>query len=277
MVKRSDTPKFENEAALVAAFCALLDRDNQNPRMAEDEKWTAYHETAGWDLLLVNRKTGVQVGIEAKLALNPKVLTQALPENRWWDPVGPDYRAVLVPSPDCQHYLPVLARHLGIGVISARGDKHWRDDTIIWQFNPSLPNERYSIGTDSWPNWMPARRCELPEYVPDVTGGHAAPVALTVWKIKAIKLLILLERRGYVTRADMKVLQISPTRWTDNYHGFLSADSIKGGYVQNSRTPDLRAQHPTNYAQIESDFEKWGPEFMKAGGATGALFGGAAA
>lgn len=40
MVKRSDAPKFESEAALVAAFCACLERDNQNPRMAEDEKWT---------------------------------------------------------------------------------------------------------------------------------------------------------------------------------------------------------------------------------------------
>jgi hypothetical protein len=77
--------------------------------------------------------------------------------------------------------------------------------------------------------------------------------------VKAIKLMILLERRGRVTRGDMKALQISPTRWTDSWNGFLSASPEAGGYVSNGRTPDLKRQHPTNWAEIEADFAKWCP------------------
>jgi hypothetical protein len=71
--------------------------------------------------------------------------------------------------------------------------------------------------------------------------------------------MILLERRGRVTRGDMKALQISPTRWTDSWHGFLRADPAAGGYVPCERTPDLKAQHPTNWAEIEADYDKWVP------------------
>lgn len=75
--------------------------------------------------------------------------------------------------------------------------------------------------------------------------------------------MILLDRRGYVTRHDMKLLQISPSRWTERHAGYLSPDTIKGGYVRNERTPDLKAQHPVNYVQIEADFDKWAPKDWK--------------
>ncbi len=129
-----------------------------------------------------------------------------------------------------------------------------------------------------WPHWLPAKRCPLPEYIPDVTGGHASPIALTAWKIKAIRLMILLDRRGFVTRQDMNALQISAARWTDGYHGFLARDPGRGGYVRCDRTPHLRAQHPVNFAQIEADFAKWGAGFdVTPAPAQGALFEGAAA
>lgn len=92
---------------------------------------------------------------------------------------------------------------------------------------------------------------------------HAAPVQLTEWKISAIKLMILLERKGAVTRADMKALRLSPTRWTDRYHGFLMASPT--GYVKHTGTPDLKAQHPKNWAEIEADFDKWGKDLMAGG------------
>lgn len=277
MSKRADAPKFENEAALVTAFCTWVDRENENRNRGDDRKWTAYHETAGWDLLLANNRTGAQIGIEAKLSLNPKVLIQALPDHNWWSPRGPDFRAVLVPAPDLQLCVSGIAKHLGITVITARPQTSYRNEHAGWNFGPELPDESDSYGMREWPHWLPAERCNLPEYIPDVTGGHSAPIALTQWKIKAIRLMILLDRRGYVTRKDMNALQISPTRWTDGYHGFLARDADKGGFVRCDRTPDLRAQHPTNYAQIEADFDKWGAEMLKAGTAAANLFGGAAA
>ena len=150
-----------------------------------------------------------------------------------------------------------IARHLGITVIRV-STFHTSGPHDRWQFQPSLPDESYVYGIMDWPNWCPLRRCTLPEYVPDVSGGRAAPVQLSPWKIKAIKLLILLERTGAVTRADMKALEISSSRWTDHWHGFLVPG--EGGYTRCSRTPDLRRQHPENWRQIAADFPTWGPK-----------------
>lgn len=234
---------WATEADLVRDFCERV-------RGMRDTPWTIYAETAGWDLLLAHRD-GFQVGIEAKLSLNAKVIDQAL-SGAWSVRTGgnPDYRAVLVPGEKLQNHLSRICTAIGIGIIAMRDQKWW---------TPDLPDERWDWKV--WPNWCPDQRCLLPDYVPDVCGGHAAPVQLTPWKVKAIKLMIVLERRGYVTRADMKALQISPTRWTDSWHGFLERAPDVNGFRACGRTPDLKAQHPTNYAEIEADFATWGAAF----------------
>lgn len=220
-------------------------------RFKHDRDWTIYHETAGWDILLVHRAYEFQVGIEAKLSLNAKVLAQGLDgAHRYYRVEGPDYRGVLVPASKCQLHMSQIARAVGLGVIAfAPADQY------ISGRGSDLPDEKWR--QDGWPNWCPGKRCALPDYVPDVTGGHAAPVQLTDWKIKAIKLCIILERRGYVTRRDMKAPMISPTRWCDHWQGLLDPSPERGAYIAGRRTPDLRAQHPVNYAQIEADFDAW--------------------
>jgi hypothetical protein len=252
---------FSKEADLVQDWLALLKEQDRK------QDWTVYPETAGWDVLLVHRN-GSQIGIEAKLSLNAKVLAQALDgSTSYWNPNGPDYRAVLVPEGKVQHHMGSLARALGVTVL-----RHSPKDGGHGYRYIDLPTgEAWS--SREWPNWCPAERCKLPDYVPDVEAGHSAPVQLTDWKVRAIKLLIVLERRGYVTRADMKALQISPTRWCDSWHGFLARDPR--GFIRCERTPDLKAQHPVNWAQIDADFQAWGKEFdLKP---TTDLFGGAAA
>lgn len=255
----SKAKTFATEADLVAKFCEVIDPTNRRNSSVQP-KWTPYHETAGWDLILVH-ESGMQIGIEAKLSLNAKVLDQALP-GRWSDERGPDIRAVLVPNDGLQLHMQNLARHLGIVVI-ALSCRDGFNGQPVFGINPHLPDPKSQYDMLDWPNWLPVERCRLPDYVPDVSGGHAAPVALTDWKIKAIKLLILLDRRGYVTRRDMKALGISPTRWTDAFHGFLVPGD--GGYVRCTRTPNLKAQHPTNWAQIEADYEKWSKGIETAG------------
>lgn len=233
---------------MVQAFCTWI-------KDVHREKWTVYHETSGWDLLLVQDESGVQVGVEAKLSLNAKVISQALPAvSAFNEPIGPDYRAVLVPKKGCQNHLAPICEHIGLTIISIVGyETHYGEKR--WNCDPfRLPDEASEYGK-AWHPWLPAQRCSLPDYIPDVVGGHAAPIMLTPWKVKAIKLLILLDRFGAVTRADMRALKISPTRWTDRYYGFLTPG--KGGYVRCDRTPDLRKQHPTNFAEIERDMAKW--------------------
>lgn len=234
-----DKTAFTSEAELVAEFVRQLERH-------EARRWTVYPETGEWDLILVH-STGFQVGLEAKLILNAKVVDQALKDQHSrWSNTGPDYRGVLVPHGGKQHHIGRICAAIGIGIVTVRRQTGW-----TW-YGLNLPSE---TGGSEWPNWCPAERVRLPDYIPDVAAGHSAPLKLTEWKIKAIRLMIVLERRGYVTRRDMKSIGISPSRWTDVYHGFL--ERTPHGYVRCKRTPDLRAQHPTNYAQIEADLEQW--------------------
>lgn len=237
---------FATEAELVTEFLAQLQRGR---RKNIEQVWTVYPETAGWDLLLVH-SSGFQVGLEAKLSMNAKVIDQALSgQHRIWEQIGPDYRGIIVPDDKLQLHLSNICHAIGIGIVVIRPVEHG-----IYRYLNLPGEESYST---SWPNWLPAERCKLPDFIPDVEAGIASPVQLTDWKVKAIKLMIVLERRGYVTRADMKALKISPSRWTDGWHGFLDRAPERGGYVANSRTPDLRTQHPRNYAEIEALAETW--------------------
>lgn len=236
---------YASEAELVREFL-----DRLNGRFGDGKRWTVYAETAGWDLLLVHNEYGFQVGLEAKLSLNAKVIDQALKDQHSiWRTSGPDYRGILVPSIGRQLHLSNICEAIGLGVVVLRDLPPGHYSSM------SLPGED---GYHSpWPNWCPAERCALPDYVPDVEAGHKSPVQLTPWKIKAIRLMILLDRRGVVTRRDMAALQISPSRWTDPYQGFLARHAGGSGYVRHDATPDLRAQHPVNYAEIEADFAIW--------------------
>lgn len=263
---------FASETALVAAFVECIEKQNKaakangrRRRGGEPSTWTIYHESCGYDLVLVEDQTGVQVGIEAKLTLNLKVINQVLPDR--YATSGPDYRAVLVPTAGTQLGLVGICNQIGIVVITIYNTRssYDRSSKPDWHLAEQLPDERadYDYSMRNWHPWLPVERCKLPEYIPDVVGGKAAPVALTDWKIRAIKLLILLEKRGHVTRKDMAALRISPTRWCAGSYGYLMADKALGGYVACSNTPDLRAQHPVNYAQIEGDYAKWSADLEK--------------
>lgn len=233
--------EFATEAEMISVWLTEIKRRDRR------ENWTVYPETAGWDLLLAH-KGGWQLGIEAKLSLNAKVIDQALDgAHKYYRCDGPDFRGVLVPDGKVQLHLGRICRAIGICVLTVH-----RPERGVYRAT-NLPDED-SPWCD-WPNWMPGERCPLPDYIPDVAGGCSSPVQLTAWKVKAIKLMIILERRGFVTRRDMKALAISPTRWCCSWSGYL--DRSADGYVRNKRTPNLRAQHPVNYIQIEADFAEW--------------------
>ena len=86
---KRDVAKFATEAELCAAFIAALPKE-----------WTAYPETGGFDILLSRNADGFQIGVEAKLRLNAKVICQAAEEvgYSYVDRPGPDCRAVLIPD-----------------------------------------------------------------------------------------------------------------------------------------------------------------------------------
>lgn len=252
---------FPKESDLCAAFIAALPAE-----------WTAYAETAGYDILLVHAD-GTQVGIEAKLVLNTKVIIQIVAslQDRYCGLICPDYLAVLIPWGCKSPELVTLTRYMGVAVIeqhdAASSEEHrkanWARKAI--KFKPDLPNigARYEDYYSGWRDQMPAERCKLPDYVPDVVAGAPAPSTLSEWKIGAIKLSILLEKRGEITSMDFKTLRIHRQRWLECK--WVTQGDQRGHYVIGPRPLNLRAQHPINYAQIEADFEKWAPAEVKHG------------
>ncbi|GAA4108673.1 hypothetical protein ACFFTN_01275 [Aminobacter aganoensis] len=231
---------FAKESDLCQAFIAALPAN-----------WTAYPETGGFDILL-SRADGFQIGVEAKLKLNAKVILQAAEDCRrsYVAMPGPDCRAVLVPEAHNRE-LAELCRLLCVTVVVHRPREPGVVRSPIW---PDLPTATDQYWNEVWHELAPARRLDLPEWVPDVAAGASAPIALTDWKIRAIKIVVTLEKRGFVTRQDFSHFKISMSRWTQ---GRWLVQDGRGGWVAGQYLPDFRAQHPVNFPQIEADYDKW--------------------
>lgn len=234
------TPRYETEAALCADFIAWVKASagkfNQG---VKTPVWTPYAETADWDILLV-AEDGTQIGVQAKLKFNMKVLAQSIPDS-WddWRGTGPDYRAVLVPEHNVTHERICAA--LGLKMI-ARQSRSWGPP----EFSPGLDMAASWCG--GWHYWSPAKHHVLPEFVPDVTAGASGPVQLTKWKIAALRIVATLDVRGHVTRQDFRNYGVDPRRWTGP-GGWLKTTEVPGQYVRGDGL-DFDRQHPDVYAQI---------------------------
>lgn len=236
---------YDDEADLCAHFAESVPKT-----------WTVYAETGGWDLLLVRNEDGFQIGVQAKMHFNPHVLSQALDDHRGMcETEGPDCRAVLVPAGRPQLHMGRLAAHCGVTVITCarKLDRHrWRREP----FDPELPSGRSSWSEErDWHEFGPATRIKLPEYVPDVAAGASAPLQLTEWKIKALKIAATLELRGFVTRQDFSKLHLDHRRWM--VPGFQWLVLEGGVYKKGPNMPNFAAQHPKVYAEIKADATRW--------------------
>lgn len=232
---------FKTEAELCAAFIAWVKAESGRHRHGvKTPVWTPYAETAGWDILLVG-EDGTQIGIEAKLKFNMKVLTQCLPDcyDYYGERRGPDFRAVLVPDFNSEHERICAA--LGLMLIATKGHGS--------EFRPDLTPERqgWYSSAPGWHFWNPVERCRVPEYVPDVVAGSSAPIQLTDWKIKALRILATVDVRGYVTKDDFKEHRIDPRVWTGPA-AYLVPGSAQGQWVRGKAEFDK--QHPEVYPKI---------------------------
>lgn len=251
---------FDTEEQLCSAFLETV-----------PDGWTAYPEAAGFDIVLRHDATGVQIGVEAKLRLNAKVICQAIAgDGSTYIEAGPDFRAVLVPAADGD--IRQIASRLGLTVLTVdraqssvhysmvnqRKGSHWLSKPKLPVFADYDPSRPGWMTRDEWHDFAPISRLSLPEYVPDVKAGCSAPLKLTDWKIQAMKVCILVERVGSIHRRDFKKLRISPTMWTQN-SGWLATSPVRGWWIKGRNFPadSYRHQHPTVYPQIEADFDVW--------------------
>ncbi|MCF5955038.1 type IV toxin-antitoxin system AbiEi family antitoxin domain-containing protein, partial [Xanthomonas perforans] len=95
-------------------------------------------------------------------------------------------------------------------------------------------------------DWNPAKRCDVPEHVPDVPAGVPAPVRWTPWKAGALRVLALLKTQGYITTKQIAAQGISPSFWTQSW---LARAAERGQWVATDKTPWHHCdRHPVEYA-----------------------------
>lgn len=242
------------EAELCDKFISLL-----------PEEWTVYAETGGYDMVLVHA-SGVQIAVEAKTSLNPKVLTQIVDTGLgYYSDYGPDFKAVLVGK--SQLHMKTLCKALGITVVTIRERDNWPSKEISYEIEPELPElksfdefnlQRMFFWNDRhWFDLFPHKRLGLPEYVPDVRAGVPSPSVLGSWKIQAIKVCIWIERNKTINRSHFKSFEVDPSRWMNGY--WLKKSGVRGKWIAGQSFPaeSFRAQHPKVYAQIEADYDEW--------------------
>lgn len=242
-------PAYATEAALCADFIRWAKSEAGTIMFGvKTPVWTPYAETAGWDILLV-AEDGTQIGIQAKLKFNMKVLHQCLP-GCWddWRDTGPDYRAVLVPDRDVAYS----------DICAALGLMLFTPTRIGWGDAGFAPGLDFQHGNGGWHYWSPRKRHNLPEYVPDVVAGASGPVQLTTWKIAALRIAATLEVRGFVTKKDFGEYRIDSRRWTGP-GGWLVPKSERmqdaGRFVRGPAL-DFDRQHPTVYATVLAEIRE---------------------
>lgn len=239
------------------------------------EGWVCYPETAGFDILAVRADTGLQCGIEAKLKLNDKVVSQILPDD--WagcgtNDVGPNWRAILIP--------PGYGESGGVRALLALAGITFLRPEIQYHGHGWLPRcvrddvdeltkrydcrRRYRIQAFAksydyaWHDWNPLKQCTLPEYVPSVRAGVPGPIQLTPWKIAALKILAIIEIAGFVDRNGIKHCGVDPRRWCGG-DSWLQPGDRPGQWVRGPNLPPFDKQHPIEFAQLVEKQRTRGP------------------
>ncbi|SDR11298.1 hypothetical protein SAMN04515695_2832 [Pseudovibrio sp. Tun.PSC04-5.I4] len=235
---------FASESDMCAHFIKLL-----------PEEWIVYPEWANWDILLIRKSDGLQIGVEAKLRLSAKVISQAGESAHEVDQPGPDCRAVLIPKGSNLDFQPVC-KLLCLQIIEIESPESKRLSTKHW-YHPNLPKPGRASSAGYFKEFYPQSRHLLPEIVPAVPAGKSSPIKLTPWKIKAIKLDVLLKRHGVVTRKIFKALGLSTTLFLYSDKKWMQRCQPKGAWERGPNFPDLQKGCEENYEELEKRYTTW--------------------
>lgn len=229
--------------------------------------WTCYPEAANFDVLAVH-DDGRQLGVEAKLALNAKVADQILPmiNGDFFEKPGPDYRMVIVPtiSKSSQGIAKMLAM-LGVEVMAPRLSRFLSGDEYSFSFHNLLEarGQETSFGGQYLFDWNPAVGCYVPALLQALPAGVPSPVQLTPWKEKALQLVALMRRQGFLTAKQIAGHGQSVIRWTRDIGScpaWLIKGVVRGQWVETVNMPAFDRQHPELYAvaveAVEREFAK---------------------
>jgi len=211
---------------------------------AQTHSWVVYPETGSWDMLLV--KGDIQIGIQAKLKLNIKVIHQALPHDYRrtaginLSVPGPNYRAVLVPQRDYDFMDVCAACHLACFCpeVDRYGDARWLDQGLIAE---SEFGKEYL--------WTPSKPVWLPEHVPTMAAGVPSPRSMSKWKEGALKAMAHLEIHGHITSKDFASYGVSASTFVQR--DWIRSSGCKEGrhtlYLRGSKAHQLLGKNPGEY------------------------------
>lgn len=191
--------KFKLESELCEAFMAQV-----------QDRWDIYPEYH-WDIFMVRKTDGVQVGLEAKLKLNFLVINQALKNgviyphyysNIWGSrQPKPHYAGVLIPLSEYCSLGCYTCECLGLLIACEHGFRKPAHGDELSGGKPIVSEKRFHV----------------PEFKCDTIPGKPSPKALTTWRISALKLWALYEKNGFLLSSDLKTLGVSPTWFIKTY------------------------------------------------------------
>ncbi len=201
--------KFKLESELCEYFIGI----------AKEYGWTIFPEQNDWDFIMV--RNGIQVGVQAKLKANKKVLTQCLPR-LLYNGNGPQYRAVLVGEHkgrslksrrENDNLFYTLAKHLKIIVFDAS-----RTELLTAGFGynlAKLSGNRYGYQLHlRHYHWKPSELEWLPDFVPTLPSGVPSPKTVSKYKMAMLELREIEKERGWLCLKDCKqIVKKYNTRW----------------------------------------------------------------
>jgi hypothetical protein len=148
--------------------------------------WTAYRKVGEWDLLLVRKEDGAQLGLISMMRLSAIGLTHAVAPNRISARTvpQPDYRGVLTPSGQPRE-LAILSRQLGVTCIFVTPPAR---ATINMPFTPPLPPPAISWEhrEEDWQLHAPLMLLQLPD-------GQAPGAAHSLLQEASLRAAVLIE------------------------------------------------------------------------------------
>jgi hypothetical protein len=238
-------------------------------------------------MLLARGKT--QIGVQAKLQANIKVLLQALPGlpksvDRKQTGRGPTYRVVLCGgftgrTADAQntHQNEFTALAKQLRLLVAVPPVHHLDTwmkrlsgeplNLMTRYAP-IWQEWNSDGTGArpdwriawrWYRWSPMRAEKTPAVVPDVPAGVPSPEQVTPWSIAAVLLERRCESRRIITTEDARVVQgivggsWSPSTMLSRYFKYSPA---RGGWALHPDWPRPSERHRGTARSLEGKSEE---------------------
>lgn len=211
--------------------------------LARNLNWKIYPEVSNYDLVIVSTtekypfKIGDQIGIEAKLKPNVKVLSQII--EKMSDHKGPNWIATLTPY--ITEEFASVSKFLRISNIFAF-DK--ANDPVSQQKNKLRSTFKHFSNINrkfyKVPLWVP-------DYEIDIEAGAASPKSVSPWKVKAVEFVININKNknGLMTSQDFRDYGVGNYQtWLDR--GWIKYSGMKDGkhklwiFTKHPERPDLR-------------------------------------